>query len=154
MDYLDKSLVSRSPNTSYSNISHNEGNNEIPPVKLQGYIYSWGKNKDGELSIGHNKNCNIPNPSKGLTDKIVKFINSGGAHTGIVTEEGQLLVSGSSLHGIWFKFFKFHIFIGKLGIEELTMVNINKVQPVNALKGLVVKQVACGDYHTLCLLGI
>ena len=28
------------------------------------------------------------------------------------------------------------------------------MQPVNALKGLVVKQVACGDYHTLCLLGI
>ena len=72
-----------------------------------------------------------------------------------MTEEGQLLVSGSSLHGKLFPYLSNLIqsLIGKLGIEELTLVNINKVQVVNALKGLIVKQVACGDYHTLCLLG-
>ena len=43
-------------------------------------------------------------------------------------------------------------FLGKLGIEELQMTNICTFQVVPALKTHIVKQVACGDYHTLCLL--
>lgn len=49
------------------------------------------------------------------------------------------MVSGSSLHG-------------KLGIENLQKTNINKFQVVPSLHKKKVRQVACGDYHTLCLL--
>ena len=72
---------------------------EIPQIKLQGYVYAWGKNKDGELSVGHTKNCTLPTPVKGIKDKVIAYLNSGGQHTGVVTQDGQILVSGSALHG-------------------------------------------------------
>ena len=51
----------------------------------------------------------------------------------------MLLVSGSSLHG-------------KLGIDGINKTNINKFQVVPTLMKKKVKQVACGDYHTICLM--
>jgi alpha-tubulin suppressor-like RCC1 family protein len=48
------------------------------------------------------------------------------------------MVCGSSLHG-------------KLGIEGINKTNINKLQIVPSLMKKRIKQVACGDYHTLCL---
>jgi RCC1 and BTB domain-containing protein len=74
-----------------------------------------------------------------LKGRKVKWVSSGAQHSAVVTDEGELLVCGSYLHG-------------KLGIEGLTSVNISVFQPVTALHGLKVKQVECGDYHTLCLL--
>jgi alpha-tubulin suppressor-like RCC1 family protein len=56
-----------------------------------------------------------------------------------VTTDGTLVVSGSSLHG-------------KLGIEGLNKTNINKFLVVPIFMKKKVRQVACGDYHTLCLL--
>jgi len=55
-----------------------------------------------------------------------------------VTFEGQLLVTGSTLHG-------------KLGLEGVNKTNINKFQLVASLSKKKVKQVSCGDYHTLAL---
>lgn len=108
--------------------------------KIKQYlVWSWGKNKYGELSHGGNANALIPRGVRGLKGKRVKWISSGAQHSGIVTEEGELLICGSYLHG-------------KLGIEGLQAVTIQIFQHVPALKGLKVKQVECGDYHTLCLL--
>ena len=69
----------------------------------------------------------------------MKCISSSNNHTAIVTENGQMMVCGSNLHS-------------KLGIEGLNKTNINKLQIVPSLNHKRVKQVACGDYHTLCLL--
>jgi alpha-tubulin suppressor-like RCC1 family protein len=46
----------------------------------------------------------------------------------------------------------FSVFLGKLGIEDLTSTAVLVFQPVPSLISRKVKQVACGDYHTLCLL--
>lgn len=73
---------------------------DTPEIKLQGFVYSFGKNKDGELGLGHNKNAMLPAPIKGLKDKKIVQISCGGQHTAVVTEDGQLYVCGSSLHGI------------------------------------------------------
>jgi hypothetical protein len=54
---------------------------------------------------------------KGYT---AKCISSSNHHTALITSEGTLIVSGSSLHG-------------KLGIEGLSKTNINKFQIVPAL---------------------
>jgi hypothetical protein len=105
----------------------------------QYFVWSWGKNKYGELSHGGTANALIPRGVRGLKGKRVKWISSGAQHSGAVTEEGELLVCGSYLHG-------------KLGIEGLTKVNVPIFQPIPALRGLKIKQVECGDYHTLCLL--
>lgn len=47
-------------------------------------------------------------------------------------------MSGSTLHG-------------KLGLDGVSKTNINKFQIVSALSKKKIKQVACGDYHTLAL---
>ena len=75
---------------------------------------------------------------KGIKNKTIVFISTGRQHTAAISSDGVLFVCGSSLHG-------------KLGIDDLTMTCLNKFHLVPALQGIKVKQVACGDYHTLCL---
>lgn len=103
------------------------------------FVWSWGKNKSGELSHGGTANALIPRGVRSLRGKHVAWVSSGAQHSAAVTTSGELLVCGSYLHG-------------KLGLENLTKVNVTTFQPVTALRGHKVKQVACGDYHTLCLL--
>ncbi len=68
-------------------------------MRSENLVYSWGKNKDGELSLGHTKAVNVPKPVRGLKNILLKEISPGGQHTCIVTTEGLTLICGSSLHG-------------------------------------------------------
>ena len=54
----------------------------------------------------------------------------------IVTKAGEVFACGSSLHG-------------KLGLPANGLVNIQKFSHIRSLQRI--KQVACGDYHTLAL---
>jgi hypothetical protein len=56
-----------------------------------------------------------------------------------VSQDGGLFICGSSLHG-------------KLGIDNLKNLKLSKFQLVPTLSNRRVSQVACGDYHTICLL--
>lgn len=108
--------------------------------ELQPLLYCWGKNKDGELSLGHSKAVTLPKPVKGLKGlSPINFLSSGRQHTAFISYDGVLSVCGSALHG-------------KLGLEDLSMTCITKLQPLTFLKNQQVVDVACGDYHTLCLL--
>ena len=120
----------------------NISQNTIPsqPDIQQPLLYCWGKNKDGELSLGHSKAVTLPKPVKGIkSSSPIRFLSSGRQHTAFISTEGILYVCGSALHG-------------KLGLEDLTMTSITKLQPLPFLKSQRVLDVACGDYHTLCLL--
>jgi alpha-tubulin suppressor-like RCC1 family protein len=101
--------------------------------------FAWGKNKDGELSIGGSKDSYLPIPVKGVKNKNIIHVSSGGQHSAAIDNQGRLYICGSYLHG-------------KLGIEDLTTVSVQAFTLVPSLKDKVVIQVACGDYHTLCLL--
>lgn len=76
------------------------------------------------------------------TDELysAQSISSGSHHSALVTKSGEIFVCGSSLHG-------------KLGIPDLYATNISKFSKVPALTSIKasIKQVACGDYHTLAL---
>jgi alpha-tubulin suppressor-like RCC1 family protein len=63
-------------------------------------------------------------------------ISSGSHHSALVTKGGELYVCGSALHG-------------KLGLPGLSVNNLNKFTKI-PLKATI-RQVACGDYHTLAL---
>eukprot|EP01017_Pseudomicrothorax_dubius_P028781 TRINITY_DN3446_c0_g2_i8.p1 TRINITY_DN3446_c0_g2~~TRINITY_DN3446_c0_g2_i8.p1 ORF type:complete len:445 (+),score=87.98 TRINITY_DN3446_c0_g2_i8:39-1373(+) len=123
--------------------SNSQGFEGVPEKKSSAMensqLLSWGKNKEGELSHGGTKNANVPTYVRGLRNKEIKTLSAGGQHSAVVTVTGELFICGSALHG-------------KLGIEDLMMTNITRFQPVPALKGMIVREVACGDYHTLCLL--
>ncbi|EGR33218.1 hypothetical protein IMG5_058940 [Ichthyophthirius multifiliis] len=104
------------------------------------YVYAWGKNEYGELSFSQTKQqfYSKPENPKNLEKIYIKQISTSQNHSSCVSSNGDLYVCGSALHG-------------KLGLENLTMANINKFQILTALKGIKVLQVACGDYHTLAL---
>jgi RCC1 and BTB domain-containing protein len=84
------------------------------------------------------KDALLPRFVTGVKSYSAKCISSSNHHTALVTHEGQLLMSGSTLHG-------------KLGLDGVNKTNINKFQIVTSLSKKKVKQVACGDYHTLAL---
>lgn len=71
--------------------------------------------------------------------KVITYISSGANHSACITTDGELYVCGSYLHE-------------KLGIEDLRATNVLKFTPCTNMLSHIVKKVACGDYHTLCLL--
>jgi alpha-tubulin suppressor-like RCC1 family protein len=107
-------------------------------INKKAFVWAFGKNQEGELALGVYKDALLPRFVTGVKSHSAKWISSSNHHTALVTQEGLLLVSGSSLHG-------------KLGIDGLTKTNINKFQMVLSLQKKKVKQVACSDYNTLAL---
>ena len=107
--------------------------------KLNGLIYSWGKNENGELSQGLSKNILIPRKAKTPKGEVVGEIESGGIHSGLITSQGTLYICGNNL-------------MGKLGIPDLTSTNILSFQPIPILLHNKVQQIALGEYHTICLM--
>lgn len=107
-------------------------------TKEEWLVYCWGKNTDGELSQKHTKNVHSPEPLKQLNKKRVRSVSSGGNHSGVIDANGRLYLCGSTLHG-------------KIGIEKfvkhLTSFCLFPMSTEHPIK-----QVACGDYHTLALL--
>jgi alpha-tubulin suppressor-like RCC1 family protein len=67
-------------------------------------------------------------------------ISSGYHHSGIVTLAGELFMCGSTLHG-------------KLGLQNLNLMQVTRFNqiPQEVLGSSKIVQVACGDYHTMCL---
>ena len=107
-------------------------------IDKKAFVWAFGKNKDGEIGIGSQRDAFLPRPIYGsLKDgQSARSISSGSHHTAIVSKSGDVYVCGSSLHG-------------KLGLASNGIINLTKFTlislPVRA------KAVACGDYHTMCL---
>lgn len=107
--------------------------------RFQCLVWSWGRNRAGELGHGGTAISYTPRQVNSLKGKNVVWVSSGAQHSAVVTTRGELLICGSYLHG-------------KLGIENFSNVNLTTFKPVPTFIGKKVRQVACGDYHTLCLL--
>ncbi len=102
------------------------------------YLFSCGNNKNTELSFKGYKYIEKPSGlSITKTYKIIQ-VSSGGSHTAFVTEYGYLYLFGSALHN-------------KLGISNKGLKNISNPTLFPASKEQPVVQIACGEYHTLCL---
>jgi alpha-tubulin suppressor-like RCC1 family protein len=97
------------------NIDGNMPENQI--LNKKAFVWAFGKNQEGELALGVYKDALLPRFVTGIKGYTAKWISSSNHHTALVTQEGLLLVSGSSLHG-------------KLGIDGMTKTNINKFQLV------------------------
>jgi len=91
------------------------------------FVWGWGKNKNGELSLGVTKDSVLPRSVKG--PKNVTYISSGANHSACITSDGELYVCGSYLHE-------------KLGIAELRATNVLKFTLCTNMIGQTVKKVA------------
>ncbi|KRX02730.1 Regulator of chromosome condensation 1/beta-lactamase-inhibitor protein II [Pseudocohnilembus persalinus] len=120
---------------SNSEISHIEESKQ----DLNCFVFCWGKNLNAELSLPKSiTKVFTPKHPKGLNNLAINQISSGAEHSAVITINGKLLISGSYLHN-------------KLGIPDLQMTHIQKFQQIPELENKYVTQVACGDYHTICL---
>jgi alpha-tubulin suppressor-like RCC1 family protein len=102
------------------------------------YIYACGKNENNELTFKGYKVIDVPSGVALPKKDIVTKISCGANHTAYVTSRGFLYLFGSTLHG-------------KLGIENLPYTNVSNPTLFPLSKDNPVSDVACGDYHTLCL---
>ena len=103
------------------------------------YVYSWGKNKNGELGNGTIKDYNIPTPSKSLKNIIPIKITSGGKHTLLITENNEILSCGSG---------EFNV-IGKE--KDFQMKKFPNFDKINFFENNKIIDISCGEFHSISL---
>lgn len=102
-----------------------------------GEVYTWGRGDDGRLGHGDNGWKFVPRLVEELHDQKIRQVTCGSYHTAAVTMSGELYTWGGGMYG-------------KLGHGNET--GYSTPVRVEALKGLAVRQVACGSRHTVVLL--
>ena len=102
------------------------------------FLFACGKNENLELSFKGFKYVDTPSGVDITKKHIISQVSSGANHTGFITKEGYLYLLGSTLHG-------------KIGLDNIQYTNIANPVLFPPSKEAPIQQVACGDYHTLCL---
>ena len=64
------------------------------------FLYSWGKNKYGELGIGTLTNAYKPSPILSLEFQSIHSIKSGGRNAIILSSDGYIYLCGSNIFGL------------------------------------------------------
>ncbi|XP_071809806.1 secretion-regulating guanine nucleotide exchange factor-like [Asterias amurensis] len=96
-------------------------------------LLSWGANSFGQLALGHNRDCLIPevivHPPEGVT-----AVAGGAGHTALLTDKGKVFMCGSN-------------FKGQLGLGHTQ----NMYRLVEVPEVPFVTKIACGWDHTLAI---
>ena len=104
-------------------------------VGEDGSVFSFGKNVCGQLGTGDNVTTVIPTRVAGLPGA-VRQVAAGNAHTGMVTDAGDLLVCGAGRNG-------------QLGLEDEDERTTPTLVERAVFEGKAVLMVACGEEHTV-----
>lgn len=102
------------------------------------FLFACGKNENSELSFRGYKHVDTPSGVDITRKHVIVQVSCGANHTAFVSEEGFLYMFGATLHG-------------KIGIDNIQYTNIANPTLFPLSRDFPVQQVACGDYHTLCL---
>lgn len=77
--------------------AYNEMSRQVS--EQRSFEWGFGRNMQGELSLGVTKNALVPASALGLQDVSTRQIASSSNHSILITSQGQLYYSGSTLHG-------------------------------------------------------
>jgi len=66
-------------------------------ISINGDVYAWGYNRDGQLGLGHNKAVNTPQKIEGLENIIA--VSAGGLFSLALSEEGEVYAFGNGIYG-------------------------------------------------------
>lgn len=102
-------------------------------------VCSWGRGEDGQLGHGNADEKHLPTVISALEGCEITSITCGADHTTAYTKDKNIVWSWG-----WGDF-------GRLGHGNSSDLFIP--QPIKALSGLVIKQIACGDCHCLAITG-
>ena len=107
------------------------------------YIYSWGKNKYGELGINTAKTAFIPSPIKSLKLSLINSVALGGRNSMIITLEGQVLVCGSNI-------FNLLATNSKIQNNEIYQKTFKPIKFFEENKEKI-KEISIAEFHSLAL---
>ncbi|KAL8200287.1 hypothetical protein R6Q57_011626 [Mikania cordata] len=103
-------------------------------ITVSGELYVWGDNWSGQ------SNRWLPRRVSGVLDRIrVSHVTCGEWHTAIVSVSGELFTFGDGTFGV----------LGHGNCQSLM-----EPKQVESLKGMRVKSVACGTWHTAAVVGV
>ena len=108
------------------------GFNHTITLSDDGSVYSFGRNKEGALGLGHNNHVSLPTPIPNLPK--IQMISCGAFFTVCVDHEGFIWSFGKNNSG-------------QLGTGNKKNINV----PQKLLKIPPVLSVACGSQHTLII---
>uniref|UniRef100_A0A1D1Z6V7 Putative E3 ubiquitin-protein ligase HERC4 n=1 Tax=Anthurium amnicola TaxID=1678845 RepID=A0A1D1Z6V7_9ARAE len=100
-------------------------------------VCSWGRGEDGQLGHGDAEDRLLPTLITALDGQDIVSVTCGADHTTAYSESGLQLYSWG-----WGDF-------GRLGHGNSS--DVFTPQPVKALQGIKIKQIACGDSHCLAV---
>jgi hypothetical protein len=101
-------------------------------------LWVWVDNFSGQLGLGDEEDHGNPTELTAMHGKCIKQVACGVWHTAVLLDSGELWVTGNN-------------FSGQLGLGDRQ--NRVAFQQVTALAGKIVVAVACGDNHTVAVLG-
>lgn len=102
------------------------------------YLYSWGKNKNGELGNGTMTDCFYPTPVKQLNGKQIIQVSSGGKHTLLITKQLEIYSCGSGEFGV----------LGNYSENKMKSHTIFEL--IQSFEGEMIENVSCAEFHSLC----
>ncbi|XP_056414892.1 X-linked retinitis pigmentosa GTPase regulator isoform X2 [Hyla sarda] len=111
------------------------GSNTSAALTVEGKLYMWGENSEGQLGLGDEKN--ICTPQQIDAGKPISWVYCGYYHSAFVTQDGELYTFGEPESG-------------KLGLSAEKLDKHRKPQRVSGISGKV-KMVACGGGHTVAV---
>lgn len=106
-------------------------------VDSDAIVLCCGKNESGELALPRRKGFLKPRSIGYATSETISFLSTGYSHSGFITNKGELFMFGNGLHR------KLGVKSGTIGTETPTLFKTSAFKRV--------RQVACGESHTLCL---
>lgn len=122
------------------------GHEHTIALDSHGNVYSWGQGEGGLLGHGDSKSQNSPKIIEALRNIFVETICCGGLHTLALTKNGMIYAWGRGEGGQLG--IPFHLLINEDG--NLYLTTPKRIR--GGLEGAFVKQIACGDAHSIALL--
>ena len=107
------------------------------------FLYSWGKNKYGELGIDTFLDVNIPTPITSLTTKNIIDVKPGGRNTILIKKDGSLYLCGSNIFGLLARD------EGTVN-NELTQKTFKQIKYFQE-KNINIKDISIAEFHCLAL---
>ena len=107
------------------------------------FLYSWGKNKYGELGLGTQIDSNIPSPISSLESQSIYSIKAGGRNAIIISSDGSVYLCGSNIFGL-------------LAENSNVLNNERNQKTFKKIKyfienNLIIKEVSIAEFHCLAL---
>ncbi|XP_037090867.1 serine/threonine-protein kinase Nek8-like [Pollicipes pollicipes] len=121
------------------------GRRHVVVVGGSGEVYSWGQGQGGQLGLGHEEDCSLPQEVTIPEEHVVENVRCGGDGTIFITQQGSLLACGNNERN-------------KLGLNPRrglisSIAEVGKVlvpTPVKSVTSRII-DVSMGPHHTIAL---